>query len=191
MSLSNVTSEAFRRAMGCFVTGVTVVTTIYGGQPYGLTVNALSAISLDPPLLSISLQRTSRTLAMIERSGCFAVNVLSAAQRELAERFARKDPQNKSFDTIPFHSGAQVRGVVLFDQALIRVECVVAGAYPGGDHVLLLGEVMAIEQDGSMRASAPLLFYHSAFHTLQPETVAPGPPSHSESHRRSVRERSE
>ncbi len=174
MNPLSVMPEEFRRAMGRFVTGVTVVTTIYGGQPYGLTVNALCAISLDPPLLSVSLQRTSRTLAMIERSGCFAVNVLSAGQRALAERFARKDRGSAPFDTVPYHCGARVRDVALFDQALARLECVVASAYPGGDHVLLLGEVMAVEQDDCKRATAPLLFYQSKFRTLQPETVGSG-----------------
>jgi 3-hydroxy-9,10-secoandrosta-1,3,5(10)-triene-9,17-dione monooxygenase reductase component len=174
MSQSEVTAEKFRRVMGGFATGVTVVTTICDGQPYGLTVNALCSVSLDPPLLAISLQRTSRTLAMIERSGRFAVNVLSAEQHALAERFARKDLGDMPFNAVPYHRGAQVRDVALFDEALARIECVVASAYPGGDHVVLLGVVMALEQDSSVRASRPLLFYRSAFHTLQPETVAPG-----------------
>lgn len=190
MSSSDVMPEEFRRAMGRFVTGVTVVTTIYGGQPYGLTVNAFCAISLDPPLLLVSLQQTSRTLAMIERSGCFAVNMLSAGQHTLAKQFAHKGLGDRPFATVPYHHGARVSDVALFDQALARLECVVVSAYPAGDHMLLLGEVMAIEQDDGMPATAPLLFYRSLFHTLQPETMECGQPYPTTSRRRTPPARS-
>ena len=171
MSQPEVTADEFRRVMGGFATGVTVVTTIYHGQPYGLTVNALCSVSLDPPLLAISLQRTSRTLTMIERSGRFAVNVLSAEQRALAERFARKDLRDKPFNAVGYHRGARVRDVVLFDEALARIECVVASEYPGGDHVVVLGKVVALDQDDTVGTAAPLLFYHSAFRTLDVDSM--------------------
>ncbi len=97
MITTDTTSEAFRQAMGRFATGVTVVTTIYDGQPYGLTVSAFCSVSLDPLLVLVSLQQSSQTLAVIDKSECFAVNVLTAQQQPLAFRFARKDRQSKTF----------------------------------------------------------------------------------------------
>jgi flavin reductase (DIM6/NTAB) family NADH-FMN oxidoreductase RutF len=167
MIANDVTPEAFRQAMSRFASGVTVVTTLYSGQPYGLTVSAFCSVSLDPLLVLVSLQQSSQTLTFIEKSGCFAVNLLTAQQQPLAVRFARKDRQGKLFSDIPHHRGARVRDVALFDEALARVECRVAGSYPGGDHMLLLGQVMAIECGTEAQASEPLLVYYSAFRALQ------------------------
>ena len=164
MDIPGATAEAFRQALGRFATGVTVVTTICDGQPYGLTVSAFSSVSLDPLLVLVSLQRSSQTLAGIARSRCFAVNVLAAQQQPLALRFARKDRQGKTFGDIPHHRG--VLDIALFDEALARLECRVAGSYPGGDHMLLLGQVTAIECSPEAQASQPLIFYRLAFHTL-------------------------
>jgi flavin reductase (DIM6/NTAB) family NADH-FMN oxidoreductase RutF len=167
-------SEAFRQAMGRFATGVTVVTTISGGEPYGLTVSALCSVSLDPLLVLVSLQRSSQILLRIDQSGCFAVNVLADQQQSLAVQFARKDRQPRIFGDIPHHRGVSLRDVALFDEALARIECRVAGHYPGGDHVLLLGQVMAVECSPEVQASEPLLFYRSAFRALPRETMALG-----------------
>ncbi|HZU75272.1 MAG TPA: flavin reductase family protein [Dehalococcoidia bacterium] len=171
MSQPGVTSVAFRQAMSCFATGVTVVTTISDGRPYGLTVSAFCSVSLDPLLVLVSLQQSSQTLALIQQSGCFAVNVLAAQQQPLAQRFARKDRLSRSFGDIPHHRG--VLDVALFDEALARLECLVAGIYPGGDHILLLGKVSAVEWNDDMQASQPLLFYRSTFRGVQPEPLSP------------------
>ena len=169
MAIASVTSEAFRRAMGRFAAGVTVVTTISAGQPYGMTVSAFCSVSLDPLLVLVSLQRSSPTLARIDQNGCFAVNVLAAQQQFLAVQFARKDRQSKIFGDIPHHRGVLLKDVALFDEALARIECRVAGQYPGGDHVLLLGQVTAIECSPEAQASEPLLVYRSTFRVLGEE----------------------
>jgi flavin reductase (DIM6/NTAB) family NADH-FMN oxidoreductase RutF len=174
MSANDVMSEAFRQAVGRFATGVTVVTTICSGRPHGLTVSAFCSVSLDPLLVLVSLQQSSQTLAVIDQSGCFAVNVLAAHQHPLAVRFASRDRQSKIFSDIPHHRGVRMRDVALFDEALARVECRVAGRYPGGDHVLLLGQVMAIECGTEAQVSEPLLFYSSAFRAIQAEAMPPG-----------------
>jgi flavin reductase (DIM6/NTAB) family NADH-FMN oxidoreductase RutF len=158
--------------MGRFATGITVVTTIFDSQPYGLTVSAFCSVSLDPLLVLVSLQQSSQTLAFIDKSGCFAVNVLAAQQQSLAMRFARKDRQDKVFGDIPHHRGAM--NVALFDEALACLECRMAGIYPGGDHMLVLGQVMAIECGAAEQASEPLISYRSAFRTLRAEAIAFG-----------------
>ncbi len=167
-----MTQDEFRMAMARFATGVTVVTTTYEGEPYGLTVSAFCSVSLNPLLVLVSLQQSSRTYAMIGKSGLFAVNVLTAGQRPLAERFARNDRPSKTFAGIPQHVGAT--GAPLFDEALARIECRVAATYPGGDHALLLAQVVAIECGDDALASGPLLYYRAAFRALRPAPIAVG-----------------
>lgn len=164
-----VRQDDFRAAMACFASGVTIVTTMHQSQPYGLTVSAFCSVSLDPPLVLVSLRRSSRTLAMIDRSGVYAVNVLTAEQLALAARFAASDPGSRSFTDIPHHPG--VTGSPLLDAALTRIECRVAARYPGGDHTLLLGEAVAIEGPYERVIGPPLLSYRTALQALQPQPI--------------------
>jgi flavin reductase (DIM6/NTAB) family NADH-FMN oxidoreductase RutF len=167
MMANAATSDVFRQAMSRFATGVTVVTTIYGDRPYGLTVSAFCSVSLDPLLVMVSLRQSSQTLGFIDRSGCFAVNVLAAHQQPLAVRFASRDRRREIFHDIPHHRGARMREAALFDESLACLECRVADHYPGGDHVLLLGQVMALTCSTEAQASEPLVFYSSAFRALK------------------------
>lgn len=147
-----------RATMAQFASGVAVVTTIHAGEPYGTTVSAFCSVSIDPPMALVSLARSSRTLAMIRASGVYAVNVLLAdSQRPLARRFAGRDPRGKTFADILYHQGAT--GAPLFDEALARIECRVAAEYPGGDHALLLGSVVAIQRREPEQSGHPLLYY--------------------------------
>jgi flavin reductase (DIM6/NTAB) family NADH-FMN oxidoreductase RutF len=164
-----LTQAQFRAAMAEFATGVTVVTTMHEGRPYGLTVSAFCSVSLDPLLVLVSLQRTSRTCAMIGASGIFAANILSREQLPLAGRFARKDLPGKTFDDIPHHTG--MTGAPLFDEALARIDCRVLATYPGGDHILLLGQVVGIDRRDERFIGEPLLYYRAAFRAISGETT--------------------
>jgi len=167
-----VAGSRFRSLMGHFTTGVTVVTTVEGSINYGMTVNAFCSVSLDPCLVLISLRRTSATCEVIRRIGTFAVNILKAEQRPLAERFARHelDPSQRfaglSFETC-------VTGAPLFTDALAHLECRMVAEYPGSDHVLLIGEVVGLDYGGeaSGAATSPLVFYRSAYATLLEESL--------------------
>ncbi|HLI06787.1 MAG TPA: flavin reductase family protein [Ktedonobacteraceae bacterium] len=156
------TPSDFRTTMARFATGVTVVTTRLDHACFGLTVNAFCSVSLNPPLILVSLDLTSQTYAAICRSGVFAVNVLTQEQEQLALRFARKDLQSKTFGDIPLHTGGTT-GVPLFAEALARIECRVAHEYPGGDHALVLGEVVSVDYCDDRLANEPLLYYRSTF----------------------------
>ena len=160
---------AFRAAMACFASGVTVVTTAQQQERRGVTVSAFCSVSLDPPLVLVSLRLGSRTLAMIGRSGVYAVNILTAEQRALAARFAASDPAGKTFADIPHHLG--MTGAPLLDAALARVECHVAASYRSGDHMLLVGEVAAIEMHDGAVAQAPLLAYRAVLQALHSPPV--------------------
>ncbi|HEY7022269.1 MAG TPA: flavin reductase family protein [Ktedonobacterales bacterium] len=169
-----VARSHFRSLMGHFTTGVTVVTAVEDSINYGMTVNAFCSVSLDPCLVLISLRRASATCEVIRRVGTFAVNILKAEQRPLAERFARHelDPSQRfaglSFETC-------VTGAPLFPDALAHLECRMVAEYPGGDHVLLIGEVVGLEHGAEVNGAAmsPLVFYRSAYATLLEESLLP------------------
>lgn len=157
----------FRATMAQFATGVTVVTTAIDTTNFGLTVNAFCSVSLHPSLILVSLDLQSQTYSAIRQSGIFAVNMLTREQQHLAGRFARKDPLGKTFDDIPIRTGKT--GAPLFAEALAWIECRVAQEYPGGDHMLVLGEVLNLEHQTPVQTSEPLLYYRSAFREIQPE----------------------
>jgi flavin reductase (DIM6/NTAB) family NADH-FMN oxidoreductase RutF len=149
----------FRATMGHFATGVTVVTTALDNIRFGLTVNAFCSVSLKPSLVLVSLDLNSQTYTVIRQCGVFAVNVLVQEQQHLAMRFARKDLQSKTFDDIPLRVGET--DAPLFSEALAWIECRVACEYPGGDHALVLGEVLNVAYHGDHQD--PLLYYCSSF----------------------------
>jgi len=154
-------SSDFRATMARFATGVTVVTTALDQTYFGLTVNAFCSVSLNPCLVLVCLDLTSQTYAVIRQSGVFAVNVLAQEQQHLARRFACKDLKSKTFDDIPLRVGETA--VPLFSGAIAWVECRVAQEYPGGDHALLLGEVLSVAYSDDSDAREPLLYYCSSF----------------------------
>lgn len=128
----------FRRALGCFATGVAVITTRDGGgRPAGLTINSFTSVSLDPPLVLWSLSRHAASLPAFHDSEFFAVNVLAADQLDLSRRFAR--PSSDKFAGLGFVDG--LGGVPLLDGTAACFECRTRHRYDGGDHVIFLGRV--------------------------------------------------
>ena len=162
--LAPVSPIEFRTLMARWATGVAVVTARAGGADAGLTVNGLLSVSLAPPSLLISLTRDADTTPVIERSGAFGATFLAAEQRALSERFARTVPGAEKFGGVPVHRGRT--GVPLLDGALGAIECRVVSATPAFDHVLFLGEVVAIELG---RDRPPLVFQHSGYAEVDAE----------------------
>jgi flavin reductase (DIM6/NTAB) family NADH-FMN oxidoreductase RutF len=157
-----VSATDFRHAMGHFATGVTVVTSIdAAGQPAGTTANAVSALSLDPPLVLVCLDRASHTLAAVHGHGAFAVNVLAAPQQQLSANFARRGPA-AAWDHIDHHPGPA--GCPRLTGVLATLECTVEHYLPGGDHEIVVGRVHHA-QTGDGDAS-PLLFWRGGYTRL-------------------------
>ncbi|GAB2738818.1 flavin reductase family protein [Salinifilum aidingensis] len=149
-----VEPSTLRRTMGRFTTGVAVVTTA-DDQPHGMTVNSLTSVSLDPPLILVSLTVGARTTEAVSASGTFAVSVLSSRQGELAMRFARRGEDH--FAGLPLEYGEHRLPIV--PGALAHVECEVQQEIPAGDHVVFLGRVVATcDRDGE-----PLVFHSGRF----------------------------
>ena len=153
--------RAFRDALGCFATGVTIVTCLdENGAPTGATASSFNSVSLDPPLILFSLGHHMRTLRAYEASAVFAVNVLHADQKEISAQFASQSVQDKwagVAHTISDH------GCPLIDGALAIFECESWEKHHGGDHIIFVGRVVRTTANVS---HDPLVFYRGKYHSL-------------------------
>ena len=153
-------SRTLRDALGCFGTGVTVVTTLdRDDQPVGLTVNSFTSVSLDPELLLVCLNRNSTTLPWFERAEAFAVNVLHIGQQEVAQRFAAPDVDR--FRDTDWEGWST--GVPMIGDSLANFECAKFAEYDGGDHLILLGRVIRVRFDSDRD---PLLYFRGSYREL-------------------------
>jgi flavin reductase (DIM6/NTAB) family NADH-FMN oxidoreductase RutF len=148
--LPEFTERELRDALGRFATGVTVVTTMTPRGPLGITANSFASVSLDPPLILWSPARKSQRFPAFEAASHFAVHVLSAGQRRLAEAFAGPgDP----FKIVAYTTG--IGDAPLLDGCAARFECRHEAGYEGGDHLIVVGRVLRLTQ-----ADLPPLLYH-------------------------------
>jgi 3-hydroxy-9,10-secoandrosta-1,3,5(10)-triene-9,17-dione monooxygenase reductase component len=146
----------FRRALGQFVTGVTVVTTRDpAGRPLGLTANAFCSVSLNPPQVLVCVGSYSETHAGFRDFGFFGVSILSEDQEDISRCFARTG--DDKFGTVALVPGQH--GVLLVPGAVAHIECRVAAAYPGGDHTIYLGDVVGL----AVFPGRPLLYHEGAY----------------------------
>ena len=157
-----VTSEDFRAVLGRFATGVTVVTTCDGTRRAGMTVNAFTSVSLDPPLVLVCVERTTYIHDLLLRNGYYAVNFLGEEQSALSDCFAgRSDFRYSQFCNVPSHAVAT--GAPIFDDALAFIDCRIVNVFPGGDHSIFIGRVEALGSD----ERRPLLYYRSSYPRLE------------------------
>ncbi|MEU7058883.1 flavin reductase family protein [Streptomyces sp. NPDC046197] len=151
----------FRRVLGHFATGVTVVTAPPADgedSPAGFACQSFSSLSLDPPLVAFMAGRTSTTWPRIARAGVFCVNVLSARQRELCRRFAVSGA-DKFAGVV--HDAAPVSGAPRLAGALAWIDCTAHRVHTGGDHLIVVGRVNALGTSDT--EEAPLLFHRGRF----------------------------
>lgn len=155
-------SAEFRRALGTFATGVTLITTA-GVHPYGMTANAFSSVSLDPPLVLVCIVEGTAGAEAIEQSGAFAVNILSADQEAISRFFSSRDrPRGwDAFREIPYRLA--VTGSPILEGAAGYLDCRLAATHEAGDHVIYVGEVLALDSD---RLAQPLLFHGGRYQLL-------------------------
>lgn len=141
-----IEKDFFRQVMGQFTTGVTVVTTRSQEGLAGLTVNSFTSVSLDPPLVLICVDLYSTALPFIRASGNFAVNILTIEQEALSRCFATTSEERyEHFCHASYHIAAT--GSPIIDGALAFIDSRVVAEYPGGDHVIFLGQVVAMGTD--------------------------------------------
>ena len=158
-----VSPDQFRRIMGQFATGVTIVTTVHEGRLGGMTANAISSVSLDPMLLLFCADRKTRTHEMIDRSGVFAVNVLTEAMRSLSDLFANNKKGEEERFGAARHAPGAVTGAPILEGNMGWIECKVVHRYDGGDHTIFVGEVV----NAGQAEGKPLIFYKGRYAGLQ------------------------
>ena len=145
-----------RRALSCFATGVAVATTRdASGEPAGITINSFNSVSLDPPLVLWSIATDSYSYDAFINAEYFAVNVLTREQQDLSERFAQRN--GDKFDGIVTREG--LHGVPLLSECAACFQCRTEHVYAGGDHKIIVGRVLNIEE----REAEPLIFYRSNY----------------------------
>ncbi len=148
---------AFRRTLGMFATGVTIITARADDQVHGMTANAFMSVSLEPPLVLISIDRRAKMLGLLHEGSAFGVNVLEAGQSGLSDRFA-----GRMADDLPEPTFTIVRDTPLVEGALAHLVARVVRSYWGGDHSLFLGQV----EYAHYGEGAPLLFHGGRYERL-------------------------
>lgn len=154
-----VDAQLQRQVMGKFATGVTVVTTCSREETCGMTANAVMSLSLDPPLVVISVDKSSHMNDVLLKSKCFAINVLKREHESLSRRFAQKGPKDFS----ELSCTVAETGSPILEDALAYADCKVVEVLSGGDHDMFVGELLAAES----RAGEPLIFYAGNYACLQ------------------------
>ena len=155
-------SHMFRRALGTFATGITVVTSVAeDGELLGFTANSFNSVSMNPPLVLFSLNRNAFSLRAFEAAGVFAINVLSQDQEKTSVAFARA-LANK-WDGVPYETWDT--GCPILSGALANFECETASMHDGGDHVIFVGRVLRLKasEDGK-----PLIYFRGCYRQIDP-----------------------
>jgi flavin reductase (DIM6/NTAB) family NADH-FMN oxidoreductase RutF len=159
-----VDQRTFRDALGRFASGVTVVTTVLDGVDHAMTVSAFTSVSLEPPLVLVVSDRTARFHDAVLQSGTWGVSILAEEGRSASAWFAHRGrPLERQLEGVDRHRGEHT-GAALLSAALAWLECRTVSTHDGGDHTILVGEVIgAAVRDG---ADDPLLYYRSHYGTI-------------------------
>ena len=163
MAGDGVSPQEFRSALGAYATGVTVVTAVGPQGPSGATANAVTSLSLEPPMMLACLDRGSRTLTSVRAQGRFGVNALGAGHGEIARQFSGKHPEGEKWSGIRW---TERHGLPRLDGALLWVACELRDLIDGGDHLILTGNVLEAEAG----EGEPLLFHRGAYRDLLAES---------------------
>jgi flavin reductase (DIM6/NTAB) family NADH-FMN oxidoreductase RutF len=151
--------DEFRRAMGRFTTGVTLITTRLGDEFHGMTANAVTSLSLDPMLVLVCVDKTADTHDILSKAGVFAVNILNKAQAEISNRFAKKEFDGAhGLDDLPH--GFALTGAPIIEGALAYLDCRTITEHHGGDHTIFIGEVVEARE---LSEGEPLVFYRGKY----------------------------
>jgi flavin reductase (DIM6/NTAB) family NADH-FMN oxidoreductase RutF len=156
----SLSAAEFRRAMGCFATGVTIITVDLDGEIHGMTANAFASVSLDPMLALVCVDHTTRTHAHLHARKRFGINVLCENQRAISEYYARPERAN---DKAESEAGARFdrtrHGTPVLHGALAYLECRLRSAEDAGDHTIFIADV----EEVVVREGNPLLFFRGKY----------------------------
>jgi flavin reductase len=154
----------FRRAMGSFATGVTIITVDLDGEVHGMTANAFASVSLDPPLVLVCVDHAARTHAHLHARKRFGINVLAVDQRAVSEYYAQTVEEQVGQQAVA-RFDRTIHGTPVLQGALTYLECRLQSAHDAGDHTIFIAEV----EDLMLRAGEPLLFFRSKYRRIGEE----------------------
>lgn len=156
MTTRGVEPPQFRQLLGRFATGVTVLTSRSAkGEPIGMTASSVASVSLDPPLVLVSVDKTHDMHEALENGTHFVLNILSSEQEALSRRFAGEEPDR--FRGVSYRENE--RGIAVLEGVVAHVECEKRTAVPGGDHTIFIGLVVG----GNATDKRPLLYYRGGY----------------------------
>jgi 3-hydroxy-9,10-secoandrosta-1,3,5(10)-triene-9,17-dione monooxygenase reductase component len=155
-----IDSSSFRQVLGHFLTGVTIITSIDAdtGEPIGLAASSFTSVSMDPPLVLFCAGKSSSTWPKISASGRYCVNILGHDHEHLSRQFSGKGDK---FAGVKWHADAS--GAPVFEEALAWIDCVIHEEVDAGDHVVVIGRVLALGERGH---GGPLAYYRGGYGTL-------------------------
>jgi flavin reductase (DIM6/NTAB) family NADH-FMN oxidoreductase RutF len=164
--MSEMDQAAYRRAVGQFPSGIVVVTTSAG---HAMTVSAFASVSLEPPLVLFCAEKIARFHDAVLAAGSWGVSILTEDGEKTARWLAtRGRPLDGQLEEIPHHPGAAT-GAPLLDSALATMECRTVAVYDGGDHSIIVGQVIAVDGPADPQARGPLVHYAGRYRPLRPE----------------------
>jgi len=161
---STVSPDAFRQALGRFATGITVATTLKDGVDHAMTANSFASVSLEPPTVLVCVEKITRFHEAVLSSGLWAVSVLGEGARDVSVWLAsRGRPLAGQLDGVAHGRGAHT-GAAVLTGALAVVECRTRDVHDGGDHVIVVGDVLGVETPTT--DARPLVYYTGRYHGL-------------------------
>lgn len=158
-----IDADRYRRALGLWATGVTIVTAREGEMVHGMTVSDFAGVSLEPPLVMVCADRQAHTLGVIQRGGNMAINILAKDQRALSNKFASKKDEWTRFEGLLCETARS--GAPLIPGAHLNLDCALEAQHEAGDHIIVVGRVL----EARIRECEPLLYYAGAYRELAPK----------------------
>jgi flavin reductase (DIM6/NTAB) family NADH-FMN oxidoreductase RutF len=163
MPTTSLSQVEFRKAMGCFATGVTIVTLDVSGRVHGMTANAVASVSLDPLLVLVCVDHTARTHAHLHAKKRFGINILAASQRTISEYYAQPSATHERAEAdAAAKFDRTLHGTPILHGALAYLECKLKSTQVAGDHTIFIAEV----EDVVVREGEPLLFFRSKYRQI-------------------------
>jgi len=163
MPTSSLSSSEFRKALGHFTTGVTVVTVEREpGKIHGMTANSFTSVSLDPKLVLVCVDHRANMYSLLQKKKQFGVSVLKQNQQAISEYFAKREHNAETEQRLGIHFRRTPRGAHVVDGTLLQMSCKVIASHVAGDHTIFIGEV----EDAELHEGEPLLYFRGEYRKI-------------------------
>jgi flavin reductase (DIM6/NTAB) family NADH-FMN oxidoreductase RutF len=160
---SALTALEFRKAMGQFATGVTVVTVEHDpGKVHGMTANSFTSVSLDPMLVLICVDRRAKSLALLHKQKRFGVSILKKGQEAISEYFARGEQDDETEERLSIRYRRTPSGIPVLENTLLQVACRIVASHVAGDHTIFVGQI----EDAEIHEGEPLLYFRGEYRSI-------------------------